>query len=213
MADRVLLGRIAGAHGVRGEVRLASFTEQPEAIAAYGPLSDKSGKRQFALVLKGRVRGDNLVAAIAGIGDRNQAEALAGTELYVDRTQLPAIDDEAEYYHVDLIGLDVEDEDGRALGRVMNVADYGAGPMLEIRGEGGELLLPFTDAVVPVVDLAGGRLVVVPPAEIEARPPAGSDADGEPSDEPAAEGTGGDEAAGSDPASVQSDQNGGRGQR
>lgn len=198
MADRVLLGRIAGAHGVRGEVRLASFTEQPEAIAAYGPLSDKSGKRQFALVLKGRVRGDNLVAAIAGIGDRNQAEALAGTELYVDRAQLPAIADEGAYYHVDLIGLSVEDVDGRVLGRVMNVADYGAGPMLEIRGEGGELLLPFTDAVVPTVDLAGKRVVVVPPAEIEARPE--TDAK-EPSE--------GDEAAGS----AKSAQNRGRGRR
>ncbi|MEX2297712.1 MAG: ribosome maturation factor RimM [Dongiaceae bacterium] len=213
MADRVLLGRIAGAHGVRGEVRLASFTEQPEAIAAYGPLSDKSGKRQFALVLKGRVRGDNLVAAIAGIEDRNAAEALAGTELYVDRAQLPAIDDEGAYYHVDLIGLSVEDRDGRALGRVMNVADYGAGPMLEIRGEGSELLLPFTDAVVPIVDLAGGRLVVVPPAEIEARPPAGGDQDGAPSDEPAEGNAAAGPHDGSDPASAESAQNGDRRRR
>ena len=207
MAERVLLGRIAGAHGVRGEVRLASFTERPEAIAEYGPLSDKTGKRQYTLVLKGRVRGDNLVAAIAGIKDRNAAEALAGTELYVDRAQLPPTGDEGEFYHVDLIGLRVEDENGRALGRVMNVADYGAGPMLEIRDAAGrELLLAFTDAVVPTVDLAGGRLVAVPPAEIEARPEAGPDTDDE---EPAE----GHAAAGSDPGSARSAQKGGRGRR
>ncbi|MEX2202275.1 MAG: ribosome maturation factor RimM, partial [Dongiaceae bacterium] len=161
--------------------------------------------------------GDNLVAAIAGIEDRNAAEALAGTELYVDRAQLPAIDGEAEYYHVDLVGLRVEDENGRALGRVMNVADYGAGPMLEIRGEGGELLLPFTDAVVPTVDLEGGRLVVVPPAEIEARPPAGGETgpetddqtDDQTGDEPSEQATERDKAAGS----AKSAQNGGRGRR
>jgi 16S rRNA processing protein RimM len=193
MAERVLLGRIAGAHGVRGEVRLASFTERPEAIAEYGPLSDKSGRRRFAIVLKGRVRGNNLVAAIAGIADRNAAEALAGTELYVDRAQLPPAGDEGEYYHVDLIGLGVEDENGRALGRVMNVADYGAGPMLEIRDAAGrELLLAFTDAVVPIVDVAGGRLVAVPPEEIEVRP---DRADGEAEGEAA-----GDEEAGGEPA-------------
>ena len=179
MAERVLLGRIAGAHGVRGEVRLASFTERPEAIAEYGPLTDRNGRRRFALELKGRVRGDKLVAAIAGIADRNAAEALAGTELYADRAQLPPTGDESEYYHVDLIGLCVEDRDGHALGRVMNVADYGAGPMLEIRDAAGrELLLAFTDAVVPTVDIVGGRLVVVPPEEVEVRPDRGAGDDG-----------------------------------
>jgi 16S rRNA processing protein RimM len=182
---------------VRGEVRLTSFTERPEAIAEYGPLSDKSGRRQFSLALRGRVRGENLVAAIAGIDDRNAAEALAGTELYVDRAQLPPTGDEGEYYHVDLVGLRVEDPAGRELGRVTNVADYGAGPMLEIRNDagGGELLLAFTDAVVPTVDIAGGRLVAVPPPEIEVRPgrsddgPGGDRApegdEGEPADTPA----------------------------
>jgi 16S rRNA processing protein RimM len=189
MAERVLLGRIAGAHGVRGEVRLTSFTERPEAIAEYGPLSDRSGRRQFALALRGRVRGENLVAAIAGIDDRNAAEALAGTELYVDRAQLPPTGDEGEYYHVDLVGLRVEDPAGRELGRVTSVADYGAGPMLEIRSDaGGELLLAFTDAVVPTVDIAGGRLVALPPPEIEVRPGRADDGlegDGAPEGEPA----------------------------
>jgi 16S rRNA processing protein RimM len=171
MARRVLLGRIAGAHGVRGDLRVQSFTARPEAIASYGPLGDRTGARAFRLTLHGRVRGDQLIARIEGITDRNAAETLKGTELYVDRERLPASDDAAEFYEVDLIGLRVEDRDGTLLGEVAGVADYGAGPILVVRGDAGrERLLPFTDAVVPVVDIAGGRLVADPPVEIEVRP-------------------------------------------
>jgi 16S rRNA processing protein RimM len=171
MARRILLGRIAGAHGVRGELRIRSFTAEPASIAAYGPLVDKGGTREFRLALRGRVRGDELIAHIEGVADRNAAEALRGTELYVDRDRLPPVVDTAEYYEADLVGLAVVDRAGNPLGTVVTVADFGAGPVLEIRRpDGGELLLPFSDAAVPTVDLAGGRLVAVPPAEIELRP-------------------------------------------
>lgn len=171
MSRRVLLGRIAGAHGVRGEVRIRSFTAQPASIVTYGPLADKPGTREFKLVLRGTVRGDELIARIEGVDDRNAAEALRGTELYVDRDRLPPIENGSEYYEVDLIGLEAVDPNGNALGIVARVTNYGAGPVLEVRAaDGSELLLPFTDAVVPSVDLAAGRLVAVPPTEIELRP-------------------------------------------
>jgi 16S rRNA processing protein RimM len=171
MTRRVLLGRIAGAHGVRGEVRIRSFTAEPASIVSYGPLADEPGTREFKLLLRGTVRGDELIARIEGVDDRNAAEALRGTELYVDRDRLPPIENASEYYEVDLIGLEAVDPHGNALGTVARVVDYGAGPVLEVRAaDGSELWLPFTDAVVPSVDLAAGRLVVVPPTEIELRP-------------------------------------------
>ena len=170
-ARRVLLGRIAGAHGVRGEVRIRSYTAEPASIAAYGPLADKPGTREFKLALRGTVRGDELIARIEGVNDRNAAEALRGTELYVDRDRLPPIESASEFYEVDLIGLEAVDRDGNTLGTVARVTNYGAGPVLEVRGaDGSEMLLPFTDAVVPSVDLVAGRLVAVPPTEIELRP-------------------------------------------
>ena len=187
MTRRVLLGRIAGAHGVRGEVRIHSYTAEPASIVSYGPLADKPGTREFKLLLRGTVRGDELIARIEGVDDRNAAEALRGTELYVDRDRLPPIESASEYYEVDLIGLEAVDPDGNALGIVARVADYGAGPVLEVRGaDGSELWLPFTDAVVPTVDLAAGRLVAVPPTEIELRPDdaTGSVAAGSPPGEP-----------------------------
>ena len=171
MARRILLGRIAGAHGVRGEVRIRSYTAEPASLVKYGPLADRPGTREFKLVLRGTVRGDELIAHIDGVDDRNSAEALRGTELYVDRDRLPPIDAAHEYYEVDLIGLTAVDRNGSTLGTVERVVDYGAGPVLELRRpDGGELLLPFSDAAVPSVDLAAGRLVAVPPTEIELRP-------------------------------------------
>ena len=171
MTRRVLLGRIAGAHGVRGEVRIRSYTAVPASIASYGPLADKPGTREFKLLLRGTVRGDELIARIEGVDDRNAAEALRGTELYVDRDRLPPIESDSEYYEVDLVGLEAFDPDGNALGIVARVTNYGAGPVLEVRAaDGSELWLPFTDAVVPTVDVAAGRLVAVPPTEIELRP-------------------------------------------
>jgi 16S rRNA processing protein RimM len=178
---------ITGAHGVRGLVRLRAFTERPEDVTAYGPLEDEAGDRRFAFELTGRSRGA-LLARVEGIGDRDQAQQLAGTRLYVARDRLPEIEEAETYYHADLIGLAAEDRDGRPLGRVMAIHDFGAGEVLELggpeaakRGGSGSLLVPFTRAAVPTVDLEGGRLVVDPPPEIgepETGDPEPGDGDG-----------------------------------
>ena len=166
-AERVCLGAFAGAHGVKGQVRIKAFTEVPEDVAAYGPLSDEAGARRFVITLTGRSKG-LLLARVEGVGDRDRAEALSGTRLYVDREALPALAEE-EFYHADLIGLAAEDLGGRPLGKVKAVHDFGAGAMIELDGGPGGpgLVLPFTRATVPTVDLETGRLVVDPPAELE----------------------------------------------
>ena len=156
---RVLLGTIVAPHGVRGLVKVRSFTDDPSDIVSYGPLQDTQG-RAVGLTLRGPIKG-GLLAAVAGVEDRDAAEAMRGVKLYVPREALPATDDEEEYYYADLIGLRVETADGAALGRVKAVHDFGAGDVLEVVFEaGGSELLPFTRDMVPVVDLAGGRLVV-----------------------------------------------------
>lgn len=177
--DKVCLAAVAGAHGVRGLVRLKTFTERPEDVAAYGALSDEAGTRSFRLTLKGWAK-DLPVVAIAGVNDRNAAQALRGTRLYVARAALPPPDEEEAYYHADLLGLAVEDMDGRPLGRVRAIYDFGAGDLLEVAGPDGRVrVLPFTKAVVPVVDLDGGRLVADPPAEVgEPEPKAPEDGAG-----------------------------------
>ncbi|MHA1600328.1 MAG: ribosome maturation factor RimM [Alphaproteobacteria bacterium] len=167
--ERICVGAIAGAHGVRGLVRLKSFTERPEDITAYGPLTDDSGQRCFELSLTGRAR-DALLARIAGVSDRDQAAALRGTRLYVARADLPA-PAEDEFYHADLIGLRAETLDGVVLGRVIAVHTFGGNDVLEISPEAGEtILVPFTLQAVPVVELSAGRLVVDLPPETEAAP-------------------------------------------
>ncbi len=174
--NRVCLGVMVGAHGVRGLVKIKAFTERPEDVAAYGPVSDRRGRQQWRLKVTGPAPGkqDVVLAQVEGIADRDAAQALHGTELYVDRAALPALEEEETFYHADLIGLRVEDTAGRALGWVKAVENYGAGDVLEVeRPDGKSLLLAFTRAVVPQVDIAGGRLVVVPPAEIEVPPQAG----------------------------------------
>ena len=159
---RVCVGIITGAHGVRGAVRIKSFTAEPRDVAQYGPLADQSGARQFKLLLAGAVKGV-LIATIDGITDRNKAEALRGLRLYLPRAALPA-PSEDEYYHADLIGLTAALASGEMIGRVRAVHDFGAGDMLEIaRDEGQPVLVPFTRAAVPVVDVAGGRVVIDPP--------------------------------------------------
>lgn len=159
---RVCVGVITGAHGVRGAVRVKSFTAEPEDMARYGPLEDERGERQLRLRLVGTGKGV-LIAQLAGIADRNQAEALRGLRLYLSRAALPPPGEE-EYYHADLIGLPVTLADDTPVGRVRAVHDFGAGDMLEIdRPEGQPVMVPFTRAVVPVVDLDSGRLVVDPP--------------------------------------------------
>lgn len=159
----VCLGVISGAHGVRGAVRIKTFTAQPEAIAAYGPVTDEAGARSFRLTLAGTARGQ-AIARIPGVADRDAAEALRGTRLFIARGMLPKTESENEFYVSDLVGLPVEKQDGAPLGRVLAVHDFGAGEVLEI-GENSvtSVMLPFTDAVVPVVDLSAGKLVVEPP--------------------------------------------------
>ena len=165
--ERVCLGILAGAHGVRGTLRVKSFTERPEDIAVYGPLFDRSGARSFELEIVGRAK-NALLARVAGIEDRESAQALAGTRLYLPRERLPTLEEAETYYHADLIGLAAEDREGRPLGSVVAIANFGAGDMLEVRGEDGTTTFhPFTRAVVPVVDIEGGRLVVDLPGEVE----------------------------------------------
>ena len=159
---RVCVGAVAGAHGVRGAVRIKSFTADPKDIARYGALEDESGERHFTLRLTGAGKGV-LIGHLSGIGDRNQAEAARGLRLYLDRAVLPPTGED-EYYHADLIGLDAVLSDGTPIGPVRAVHDYGAGDTLEIaRAEAPPLMVPFTRAVVPSVDLAAGRLVIDPP--------------------------------------------------
>ncbi len=156
--ELVCLGAIAGAWGVQGAVRLKSFCAEPEAIADYGPLVTGDG-RSFRVTLLKPVAG-GFAARLAGVATREEAEALKGTRLHATRDQLPGLGED-EFYHADLIGLTVLDTGGAVLGRVKAVNDHGAGDILEIaRAGGGEILLPFTRAVVPTVDPAAGRIVV-----------------------------------------------------
>ncbi len=160
---RVLLGQITGAHGIRGDVIVRTYTADPADIATYGALTDKDGERPTTLTII-RVSDKGVVARVKGVTDRNGAEALKGRELYVTRSKLPKAA-EAEYYHADLIGLEAMTEDGQLFGRVAAVQNFGAGDLLEIKlsdGRGIEFI-PFTNACVPDVDIAAGRLTVVPP--------------------------------------------------
>ncbi|SFL02997.1 ribosome maturation factor RimM [Falsiroseomonas stagni] len=166
--QRVLVGEVGRPHGVRGLVRLHAFTADPRAIGSYGPLTDQSGTKVFRIT----PLPDGL-GRIEGVADRDAAARLTGTKLYVERSQLPPPSDPDEFYLSDLEGLAAFAEDGVAIGTVRLVEDHGAGPFLIIDGSAGELLLPFTRACVPVVDVAGGRITVVPPAEVLVRPEAG----------------------------------------
>jgi 16S rRNA processing protein RimM len=162
--DRICIGAIAGAFGVAGEVRVKSFCATPEDIAAYGPLYSEDGARSFTIRLTRPVAG-GLGARLSGVATKEAADALRGVTLWVDRARLPNLPDD-EYYHADLIGLEVRDTGGALLGRVTAVHNHGAGDMLDIAGPGGRsILLPFTLAAVPTVDLASGRIVADPPAE------------------------------------------------
>ncbi len=161
----VCLGRIVAAHGVQGWVGIETYTEQPEEVAAYGTLRDERGTREFE-VADMRMGPKGILVRLDGVSDRNQAEALKGTRLYVPRARLPKIREKDAYYHADLIGLAAERTDGSALGRVVAVQNFGAGDLLEIKVEGEKdtVLVPFTKEIVPEVDMAGGRVVVDPPA-------------------------------------------------
>jgi 16S rRNA processing protein RimM len=166
MAAHICIARIGSAHGVRGAVKLWTFTDDPLAVKSYGPLTTKDGARQFE-VTQAREAKDHLVATLKGITTREEAERLNGIELYVARDQLPATDDD-EYYHADLIGLAAVNAANEPLGRVIAIHNFGAGDIIEIAPpQGTSLLLPFTNAVVPTVDLAAGRVVIELPDEIE----------------------------------------------
>jgi len=169
-AARICVAKIGAAHGVRGEVRLWPFTEDPMAVIDYGPLSTKDGARQFE-VARARAAKDHLVASLKGVTSRDEAERLNGIELYIARDALPDTD-EGEYYHADLIGLAALDPQGAAIGTVTAIHNFGAGDIIEIAPKSGpSLLLPFTNAVVPTVDLAAGHVVVDLPQEIEGDSP------------------------------------------
>ena len=165
MPERICVGAIAGAFGVRGEVRLKSFTSQPNDIAAYGPLWSEDGTRSFTVRLTRPVTG-GLGARLSGVDTREAADALKGVTLWADRDRLPSLPDD-EFYHTDLIGLSVYDTGGAPIGKVHAIYDHGAGDILEILGPGHRqpLLLPFTRAFVPTVDLSAGRIVADPPEE------------------------------------------------
>lgn len=169
-AAQICVARIGAAHGVRGEVKLWPFTEDPMAVIDYGPLSTKDGARQFEVV-RARVAKDHLVAVLKGIATREDAERVNGLELYIARDRLPPTE-AGEYYHADLIGLRAVDAAGADIGKVLAVHNFGAGDIIEIAPPSGPtLLLPFTDAVVPTVDLANGHVVLVMPSEIDGDTP------------------------------------------
>ncbi|GAA3866310.1 ribosome maturation factor RimM [Celeribacter arenosi] len=164
MSDkRIIVGAIAGSYGVHGEVRVKSFCAQAEALFEYSPLTDEAGTREFVLGMSRPIK-NGYSARIDGINTKEEADALKGLALYADRDMLPSLPDD-EFYHTDLIGLTVFDSGGVELGAVRNVVNHGAGDLLEIIGSTlkGPLLLPFTRAAVPTVDLAAGRIIADPP--------------------------------------------------
>ncbi|WP_420967712.1 ribosome maturation factor RimM [Bradyrhizobium sp. B120] len=170
MTAPVCVARIGAAHGVRGAVRLWTFTEDPLAVKDYGPLMTKDGARQFE-VTHAREAKDHLVVTLKGVASRDDAERLNGLELYVPRDRLPETDD-GEYYHTDLIGLAAVTTTGQPLGKVLAIHNFGAGDIIEIAPpQGATMLLPFTNAVVPTVDLAGGRVVIELPQEVDGDDP------------------------------------------
>ena len=161
--NRVCVGALAGSFGVRGEVRLKSFCAEPEAIADYGPLWTEAGDRSFTVSITQAIK-TGFAARVSGIETKEQADTLKGVRLYADRDALPVLPDD-EYYHADLIGLEVRDTGGALLGRVKAVLNHGATDLLEITGPGiaEPVLLPFTMQAVPTVDLTSGRIVADPP--------------------------------------------------
>jgi 16S rRNA processing protein RimM len=164
--NRILLGQIGAAHGIKGQVRIATHTQDPQAIGSYGPLeTDRPGLT--ITLTKVRLQKNVVIAHIKGISDRTAAEQLNGVSLYIDRDRLPEPDDEDDFYHADLIGLDARLDSGVTIGKVSAVPNFGAGDLIEVKDpqSGDTYLYPFTRAVVPVVDLAGGFLTIVVPLD------------------------------------------------
>ncbi|WP_425085601.1 ribosome maturation factor RimM [Ruegeria profundi] len=163
MSDLICVGSIAGSYGVRGEVRLKSFCAVPEDIEAYSPLTDEDGKERFPVVLTRAIK-NGFAARLGGVETKEEADALNGLRLYARRDQLPSLPDD-EFYHTDLIGMEVYDTGGALLGRVKSVQNHGAADLLELHGPGlkSTVLMPFTLDAVPTVDLEAGRIVADPP--------------------------------------------------
>ena len=159
-SDRIRLGHISGAQGIRGEVVIKSFTDDPADIAAYGPLSSEEGTRTYEITVV-RVAKKGVIARVAGVTDRNGAEALKGTKLFVDRDKLPEAEP-GEYYHADLIGLEAVAEDGKTVGEIVAVQNFGAGDLLEIRltGQRRTEFVPFNEDFVPELNIAERRVIV-----------------------------------------------------
>ena len=163
MTDHVLVAAVAGSFGVRGDVRLKSFTAEPSAFATYGPLHDVKRENSWSIKLLKPVKG-GFAVRMPGVATKEDADAMRGLKLYADRDQLPGLPDD-EFYHTDLVGLDTFDPGGAPLGKVKAVQNHGAGDLLEIAPGPGiaSVLVPFTQAIVPTVDLASRRIVLDPP--------------------------------------------------
>jgi 16S rRNA processing protein RimM len=164
LTERVLLGAVLGAHGIKGEVRVKTFTLNPEDLGRYGPLSTRSGRRLAVVAVRASKSGEAVVA-FEGIKDRNGAEALDGEELYIARAALPP-PEAGEFYHADLVGLAVADRSGSIFGKVLALHNFGAGDIVEIEFTGGKTeFVPFNAATVRAIDVASGRIVIdIPPA-------------------------------------------------
>lgn len=168
-SNRILLGTIGAAHGIKGEVRITSHTQDPEAIASYGPLdTDRAGLT--ITIETARLNKTVLIARLKGVRDRNAAELLNGVGLYIDRERLPEHEDEDDFYHADLIGLDARlEETGVSIGEVVALPNFGAGDLIEVRDprSGDTFLFPFTKAVVPTIRIADGYLTIAPPLDAD----------------------------------------------
>jgi 16S rRNA processing protein RimM len=170
MPAPICVARIGAPHGVRGAVKLWTFTEDPLAVKRYGPLATKDGARWFEVTHAREAKG-HLVATLKGIATREEAERLNGIELYIAREKLPETETD-EYYHADLIGLAAVDAADQPIGRVIAIHNFGAGDIIEIAPpHGATMLLPFTHAVVPTVDLAKRRVVIELPGEVDGDTP------------------------------------------
>lgn len=165
-SQRIFLGQIGAAHGIKGQVRIATHTQDPEAIGGYGPLeTDRPGL--VITLTKVRVQKNVVIAHIKGVSDRSAAEQLNGVSLFVDRDRLPPPEDEDDFYHADLLGLDARLDSGVSIGQVSAILNFGAGDLIEIRDpqSGDTYLYPFTKAVVPVINIAEGYLTIVVPLD------------------------------------------------
>ncbi len=191
-AALVCVAQFVGAHGVQGLAKVRSFTDDPAALAEYGPLTDDTG-RAYTLEIVGEAKG-NLLCVVDGIDDRDAAQALNGVKLYIPRAALPALEDEDSFYHADLIGCSLVLPDGAIFGTVRAVHDFGAGDTLEVQQRGGgSVFVPFTKATIPVVDIAARRLTFHPPKGLLAKAKAPGDGNGDGFDGEAVDGDADDE--------------------